>query len=80
MKSYNHRRAVPACRIANRSNAFGVASALFLWHNRRKEKREILIGQTRIKAVPNDRENGLCELCLSVGTGVLDGPEIFVYQ
>ena len=66
-----------ACRrLANRNNVFGKASALFLWHNRRKEKREILIGQTRIKAVPTDRENGLCELCLSVGTGVLDGPEI----
>ena len=67
-------------RFVNRNNARGVASTLFLWHRRRKEKREILIGQTRIKAVPTDRENGLCELCLSVGTGVLDGPEIFVYQ
>ena len=66
--------------VADRSNIFRNRSALFLWHNRRKEKREILIGQTRIKAVTTDRENGLCELCLSVGTGVLDGPEIFVYQ
>ena len=39
------------------------------------KKRDVLIGKTHRKRVPTDRENGLCELCLSVGTGVLDGPQ-----
>ena len=50
--------------------------SIIVCYRQKKKRQSPFADIISVKRVPTDRENGLCELCLSVGTGVLDGPQI----